>query len=82
MPGIVDIWMSNLAKLREKGQAIWSSGSSPTSIGESNEVVQGEEGSLRLAKSWAALSRGTRVNSPALVFSEASLAMLMDCLSA
>ncbi|KAJ6671305.1 hypothetical protein OIU85_015096 [Salix viminalis] len=81
MPGLVDIWMSNLAKLREKGQTIWSSGSSPN-IGESNEVVQGEEGSLRLAKSWAALSRGTRVNSPAVVFSEASLAMLIDCLSA
>uniref|UniRef100_A0A2K1Z620 Uncharacterized protein n=1 Tax=Populus trichocarpa TaxID=3694 RepID=A0A2K1Z620_POPTR len=82
MSGLVDIWTSKVAKLREKGRPIWSSGSSPTNIGESNKVAQGEEGSLRLAKSSPALIRGMRVSLPALVYSEASLSMLMDCFSA
>ncbi|KAL3597285.1 hypothetical protein D5086_008922 [Populus alba] len=47
MSGLVDIWTGELAKLREKGQAVWSSGSSPTNVG-SSKVVPGEEGSLRL----------------------------------
>ncbi|CAK7329773.1 unnamed protein product [Dovyalis caffra] len=82
MSGLVDIWTSELAKLREKGQNIWSSGSSPTDTAESSKVVPGEEGSLRLAKTLPALIRGMRVNSPVLAYSEASLSMLIDCFSA
>ncbi|EEF43337.1 conserved hypothetical protein [Ricinus communis] len=40
MSGIVDTWTSELAKLREKGQPIWSGGSHPTAIFESNNAVQ------------------------------------------
>ncbi|KAJ6985433.1 hypothetical protein NC653_023400 [Populus alba x Populus x berolinensis] len=72
MSGLVDIWTSKVAKLREKGRTIWSSGLSPTNI----------EGSSRVANSSPALIRGMRVGSPALVYSEASLSMLMDCFSA
>ncbi|KAL9391528.1 hypothetical protein Peur_015448 [Populus x canadensis] len=80
MSGLVDIWTGELAKLREKGQAVWSSGSSPTNA-ESSKVVPGEEGSLRLVKPLPASIRGMRVKSPALTYSEASLSMLVDCLN-
>ncbi|KAJ6707760.1 hypothetical protein OIU85_028068 [Salix viminalis] len=53
--GLVDIWSSELAKLRERGQTIGSSGSSPTNV----------EGGLRLVKSLPAIFRGMRFNSPA-----------------
>ncbi|KAI5592082.1 hypothetical protein POPTR_004G148100v4 [Populus trichocarpa] len=78
MSGLVDIWTSELSKLREKGQTIWSSGSSPTNV----ESSKGEEGSLRLVKPLPALIRGMRVKSPALTYSEASLSMLINCFSA
>ena len=77
MSGLVDIWTGELAKLREKGQAVWSSGSSPTNV----ESSKGEEGSLRLVKPLPASIRGMRVKSPALTYSEASLSMLVDCLN-
>lgn len=80
MSGLVDIWTGELAKLREKGQAVWSSGSSPTNVG-SSKVVPGEEGSLRLVKPLPASIRGMQVKSPALTYSEASLYMLIDCLN-
>ncbi|KAJ6766154.1 hypothetical protein OIU79_022175 [Salix purpurea] len=69
MSGLVDIWSSELAKLRERGQTMGSSGSSPTNV----------EGGLRLVKSLPAIFRGMRFNSPALTCSEASLSMLIDC---
>ncbi|KAL9391527.1 hypothetical protein Peur_015447 [Populus x canadensis] len=81
MSGLVDIWTRELSKLREKGQTVWSSGSSPINV-ESSKVVPGEERSLRLVKPLPALIRGMRVKSPALTYSEASLSMLINCFSA
>ncbi|MBA0766537.1 hypothetical protein Gotri_015569, partial [Gossypium trilobum] len=42
MSGVVDKWRRELTKLREKGQSIFSTGSSPASV-ESDQVVQSQE---------------------------------------
>ncbi|KAF2305857.1 hypothetical protein GH714_008465 [Hevea brasiliensis] len=79
MSGLVDIWTAELAKLREKGQAIWSSKSS-TTTSEPSKLARSE--GANQAESLATLVRGMRVKSSGLAFSEASLSMLIDCFSA
>ncbi|KAK9286705.1 hypothetical protein L1049_015108 [Liquidambar formosana] len=79
MSGLVDKLTSELAKLREKGSAIFSSGSSPTTL-ESSQVVRAqEEGSL--TRSFSGLTRIMRLNPPVFLSSEASVSMLVECFS-
>ena len=78
MSAVVDIWTRELAKLREKGQSIYSDGSSPrkNNNAESSQKVQAkEEGSTGLVQ---AFSRFKRANSPKLIYSDASISMLVD----
>ncbi|GMY05907.1 hypothetical protein FCV25MIE_01146 [Fagus crenata] len=79
MSGLVDMWTSEMAKLREKGQTIFSNGTSPTNA-ESNQRVQPKEGSSTGLVT--AFSRFMPINSPVVLCSEASLSMLVDCFSA
>lgn len=78
MSALVDIWTSELAKLREKAnQAI----SNPANT-ESSPKVQlqpMEESSTWLSQ---AFSRFNRVNSSVVLYSEASVSMIVDYLSA
>lgn len=79
MSGLVDMWTSELAKLREKGQTIWpSSGSSPTNLESSKE---GESRTGSLGKSLPTFIRGMRVSAIVLPYSEASISMLVECFS-
>ncbi|OAY25461.1 hypothetical protein MANES_17G096800v8 [Manihot esculenta] len=80
MSGLVDIWTAELAKLREKGQTLWSGNSSPTATSESSKLARSEGATL--AESLATFVRGMRVKSPGLPYSEAALSMLVDCFSA
>ena len=73
------MWTSEMAKLREKGQTIFSNGTSPTNA-ESNQRVQPKEGSSTGLVT--AFSRFMPINSPVVLCSEASLSMLVDCFSA
>ncbi|KAF3950822.1 hypothetical protein CMV_023473 [Castanea mollissima] len=80
MSGLVDMWTSMMAKLREKGQTMFSNGSSLTNV-ESSQRVQAkekEESSTGLVPDF---SRFMRVNSPVVLYSEASVSIL-ECLSA
>ena len=74
------VWTSEMAKLREKGQTMFSNGSSLTNA-ESSQRVQAkeeEESSIGLVP---AFSRFMRVSSPVVSYSEASVSIL-ECLSA
>ncbi|KAK7821366.1 hypothetical protein CFP56_037780 [Quercus suber] len=80
MSGLVDKWTSEMAKLREKGQTMFSNGSSLTNA-ESSQRVQTkekEEGSTGLVP---AFCRFMRVNLPVMLYSEASVSIL-ECSSA
>ena len=80
MSGLVDKWTSEMAKLREKGQTMFSNGSSLTNA-ESSQRVQAkeeEESSIGLVP---AFSWFMRVNSPVVLYSEGSDSIL-ECLSA
>uniref|UniRef100_A0A7N2MYT5 Uncharacterized protein n=1 Tax=Quercus lobata TaxID=97700 RepID=A0A7N2MYT5_QUELO len=82
MSGLVDMWTSMMSKLREKGQTMFSNGSSLTNA-ESSQRIQAkekekEESSTGLVP---AFSRFMRVNSPVVLYSEASVSIL-ECLSA
>ncbi|KAK9291933.1 hypothetical protein L1049_019885 [Liquidambar formosana] len=80
MSGIVDMWTSEVARLREKGRTIFSSGSSPSTLESSQQqVVRAEKESL--TRSFPGLTRLTGVNSPVLLYSEASVNMLVECFS-
>ncbi|KDP46189.1 hypothetical protein JCGZ_10029 [Jatropha curcas] len=79
MSALVDIWTAEHAKLRQKGQTIWSTGSTPTNP-ESSHVVRTEEGSM--VKSLATFVRGIRLKSSGLAYSEASISTIVDCFSA
>ncbi|KAE8008435.1 hypothetical protein FH972_004949 [Carpinus fangiana] len=78
MSAVVDIWTRELAKLREKDQSIYSDGSSPrNNNAESSLKVQAkEEGSTGLVQAF--ISRFKRANSPMLIYSDASISMLVD----
>ncbi|EOX97202.1 hypothetical protein QQP08_007238 [Theobroma cacao] len=75
MSGLVDKWRTELAKLREKGQTLFSSGSSPAAASgvESGQVVQQqqERSSNGLMQVFV-----TRV-----MCSEGSVSMLVHCFS-
>ncbi|XVE94111.1 hypothetical protein REPUB_Repub01dG0253100 [Reevesia pubescens] len=79
MSALVDIWTNELAKLREKGQTLFSSGSSLIAA-ESSQVVQSQENSsTELARAF--VSRVMRLNSPVVLCSEGSVSMLVQCFS-
>ncbi|KAG2705543.1 hypothetical protein I3843_05G051600 [Carya illinoinensis] len=79
MSALVDIWTSELAKLREKAsQAI----SNPANTAEPSPKVQlqpMEESSTMFSQ---AFSRFNRINSSVVQYSEASVSMIVDYLSA
>ncbi|KAF8013595.1 hypothetical protein BT93_I1448 [Corymbia citriodora subsp. variegata] len=72
MSGVVDKWTR---KLREKGQAIFSAGSA-NSAGEAGQAETGSPGWLS-----PAFSRVKQGRSPAVLCSEASVGMLVECFS-
>ncbi|KAI3441344.1 uncharacterized protein J3R85_002623 [Psidium guajava] len=72
MSGVVDKWTR---KLRERGQAIFSAGSA-NSAGEAGQPEAGSSGLLS-----PVLRRVKLVRSPALLRSEASVCMLVECFS-
>ncbi|GMP38107.1 hypothetical protein CsSME_00009490 [Camellia sinensis var. sinensis] len=76
MPGLVDKWTSELAKLRnKKDRTIFEAGSSPTTP-ESSQMAQAhEKSSINLA------SVMPKLNLPLLTYSEASVSMLVECFS-
>ncbi|KAK7841940.1 hypothetical protein CFP56_014647 [Quercus suber] len=80
MSGLVDMWTREMAKLREKGQTMFSNGSSLTNA-ESSQRVQAKDKEESSTGLFPAFSRFTRVSSPVVLYSEASVSML-ECLSA
>ncbi|KAL6531816.1 hypothetical protein OROMI_028179 [Orobanche minor] len=83
MSGIVDIWTSELAKLRNKGRAVFTSenGSSPPSQVAAPVVAEKSGVSTR----WPTdhLAEALQANKlPALQLSDAAVSMLVDSLSA
>ncbi|KAL4615592.1 hypothetical protein ACB092_07G137500 [Castanea dentata] len=80
MSGLVDMWTSMMAKLREKGQTMFSNGSSLTNV-ESSQRVQAKEKEVSSTGLVPDFSRFLRVNSPVVLYSEASVSIL-ECLSA
>ncbi|KAM7482556.1 hypothetical protein LguiB_007139 [Lonicera macranthoides] len=80
MSGIVDKWTSELAKLQNKGRTIFSSGSSPTAQPpEASHVVVhhgAQERSLSSSLGWA-----QKLNWNLVSYSEASVSMLVECVS-
>ncbi|KAI7979817.1 hypothetical protein LOK49_Contig239G00010 [Camellia lanceoleosa] len=76
MPGLVDKWTSELAKLRnKKDRTIFEAGSSPTTP-ESSQMVQAQEKS---STNFASVM--PKLNLPFLTYSEASVSMLVECFS-
>nr|POF24602.1 hypothetical protein CFP56_77968 [Quercus suber] len=80
MSGLVDKWTSEMAKLREKGQTMFSNGSSLTNA-ESSQRVQTKEKEESSTGLVPAFSRFMRVNLPVMLYSEASVSIL-ECSSA
>ena len=80
MSGLVDMWTSMMSKLRAKGQTMFSNGSSLTNA-ESSQRIQAKEKEESSAGLVPAFSRFMRVNSPVVLYSEASVSIL-ECLSA
>ncbi|CAL1372470.1 unnamed protein product [Linum trigynum] len=87
MSGIIDMWTSEVARLKENGQSIWSGRYPPSAAENVDESRKTEEGGK-----WATttagvtgfvqrLSAGVKLP-PAFQCSEASLSMLLDNLSA
>ncbi|KAF5731127.1 hypothetical protein HS088_TW19G00732 [Tripterygium wilfordii] len=81
MSAIIDIWTSELAKLREKAQPISPNGSSPpnTESSQPNQVVQVKE--RNFAESLHDYMSAIKVKPPVLA-SEASISMLVNFFSA
>ncbi|GFS39987.1 hypothetical protein Acr_00g0065990 [Actinidia rufa] len=76
MSGLVDVWTSEVAKMRNETRTASPSGSSPATP-ESTQVVQAQEnGSTTLITSVL-----TKLNSRLSKHSEASLSMLVECFS-
>ncbi|OMO75268.1 hypothetical protein CCACVL1_16260 [Corchorus capsularis] len=78
MSGIVDKCTREFAKVREKGQTLFSSGS--TRSVESGQVVQPQERSSN-GLIQAMVTRVKPVNSTLLPCSEGSVSMLVQCFS-
>ena len=84
MSGLVDKWMTEFSKLREKGQSFFSSGSSPASVSnvESGQVVQvqpQERSSNGLIQAF--IIRVLAVKSPLVPCSDGSISMFVHCVS-
>ncbi|XWS62477.1 hypothetical protein CRYUN_Cryun06bG0014600 [Craigia yunnanensis] len=79
MSALVDIWTNELAKLREKGLTLFSSGSSPITAESSQVFLSQEKSSTEVARAF--VSRVMRVNSPVVLCSEGSVSMLVQCFS-
>lgn len=81
MSALVDIWTSELAKMREKGQTNFSNGSSPANAASSQKIQPIEGGSSTGLVQ--AFSQFMRANSPVSPrYSEASVSMVVEYLSA
>ncbi|KAL9414965.1 hypothetical protein AB3S75_043271 [Citrus x aurantiifolia] len=80
MSALVDIWTSELAKLREKGLTIWGTSSSTSS----SQAVEAKEHSNNFpdAGKVSAFIREMRPRLLVLPYSEASVSMLIDFFSA
>ncbi|KAI6701257.1 hypothetical protein NL676_015581 [Syzygium grande] len=73
MSGVVDKWTR---KVREKGQAIFSAGSANSAGEAAGQAETGSSGWLS-----PVFGRVKQVRSPALLCSEASVCMLVECFS-
>ncbi|PON56974.1 hypothetical protein PanWU01x14_177040 [Parasponia andersonii] len=82
MSGLVDMWTTEMAKLKEKGQTLFSKGSGPSNAG-SFDVVKEKEGSSVSASNGlsSAFSRVMGANSALALCSEASISMIVECSS-
>ncbi|CAK9150836.1 unnamed protein product [Ilex paraguariensis] len=81
MSALVDIWTSEQAKLRNKGQATVSSGSAPTSPGAS-QVNHEEEERNSLGLLSPIFAKLVRFKLPPTMYSEASVSLLVEWFSA
>lgn len=79
MSGLVDMWTSELAKLKSKGEAVPSTGSAQAAAvaRADNEKTASGGGSIWWPTGFARVEK-----LPALQCSESSLSMLLDCISA
>ena len=80
MSGVVDIWTTEMAKLKEKGQPLFSKGSGPSNAG-SFDGVKKREGSSASKGLSLAFSRVMGANSALALCSEASVSMIVECSS-
>ncbi|EOX97201.1 Uncharacterized protein TCM_006290 [Theobroma cacao] len=79
MSALVDIWSNELGKLREKGQTLFSSDSSPISAESTQVVGSQEKSSTEVARAF--VGRVMRVSSTLVPCSEGSVSMLVQCFS-
>lgn len=79
MSGLVDMWTSELAKLKSKskGEAVLSTGSAQEAA-----VARADEKSSGGGSLWWPTGFARVEKLPALQCSESSLSMLLDCISA
>ncbi|GLT43076.1 hypothetical protein SLA2020_170490 [Shorea laevis] len=83
MSGIIDMWTCELAKLREKGQTLFPSGSSHVTV-ESSQADEGgpqERNSSGSSGGGTFISRVMGLKPPAVKFSEGSVSMLVQWFS-
>lgn len=79
MSGLVDMWTTELSKLKEKeGQTIPSGGSSPIQHETSRGSQEKDNGSTRLA---VAVGKFMQFHKPMVLYSEASVSMLVEWFS-
>lgn len=78
MSKLVDMWKSEMAKLSQKGQTLFSNGESLPSNAGCSQGEQTKESSNRLA---SAFDRVMPINSPVALYSEASVFMIVECFS-
>ncbi|KAK8563169.1 hypothetical protein V6N12_011224 [Hibiscus sabdariffa] len=81
MSALVDIWTDELAKLRVKGQTLFSGGAGTGPVAaESGHAAQSQKkSSIELARAF--VCSFMPVKSPAVLCSEGSVSMLVECFS-
>ncbi|PIN08282.1 hypothetical protein CDL12_19135 [Handroanthus impetiginosus] len=82
MSGLVDIWTEEVAKLREKGQAVFSAGSTARTSEEAAHVDERTGGGSFWWQTGLAAQVLRVKELPSLKWSEASVSMLVDIFSA
>ncbi|KAJ4716422.1 Formin-like protein [Melia azedarach] len=81
MSALIDIWTSEVDKLRQKGSTISPSGSTHVDVEANTTDNKQEIKSFLLAGKVSAFLQEMKVHSLAFPYSEASVSMLLDCFS-